>query len=94
MLDRDRSFSLTEDLDAFVDGQVASGRHTNGSEVVREALRRYQNDISQEQAAYEAYLRRLVEEGEADIATGRYVALNTPEELEGYILNCGRGMQP
>ena len=34
-----RNVSLTSELDAFVEGQVASGRYRTASEVVRAALR-------------------------------------------------------
>jgi putative addiction module CopG family antidote len=34
-----RNVSLTSQLDAFVDGRVASGRYRSASEVVRAALR-------------------------------------------------------
>ena len=34
-----RNISLTPEIDAFVAGQVASGRFTSASEVVRAALR-------------------------------------------------------
>lgn len=46
-----RNFSLTEHLSGFVDDQVSSGRHQNASEVVREALRRYEDDILTERAS-------------------------------------------
>jgi antitoxin ParD1/3/4 len=34
-----RNVNLTEHLDRFVDRQVSSGRYSNASEIVREALR-------------------------------------------------------
>ena len=41
-----RNVSLTEHLASFVDQQVAAGRHQSASEVVREALRRYEEEIA------------------------------------------------
>jgi|HubBroStandDraft_4_1064222.scaffolds.fasta_scaffold2393466_1 antitoxin ParD1/3/4 len=45
-----RNFSLTPRLSLFVDRQVGSGRHQNASEVVREALRRYEAVLVEEKA--------------------------------------------
>ena len=85
MANAGRNFSLTEELGFFVDDQVKSGRHVSSSEVVREALRRYQDDIRREQGHLE-YLRKLAERGETDIAVGRYVELTTPGDVRAHIL--------
>ncbi|MCJ8519443.1 putative addiction module CopG family antidote [Pseudorhizobium tarimense] len=37
---------LQQHVSDFVDREVASGRHRSASEVVTEALRRYEDDIS------------------------------------------------
>jgi antitoxin ParD1/3/4 len=86
MANAGRNFSLTEELGSFVDEQVKSGRHVSSSEVVREALRRYQDDIRREQGHLD-YLGKLAERGEADIAAGRYVELTTPNEVRAHIRN-------
>jgi len=57
---------LGEHFDAFVRAQVATGRYANASEVIREALRRYEDDESKL-----AHLRALVREGVDDIEAGR-----------------------
>jgi antitoxin ParD1/3/4 len=84
MANAGRNFSLTDELGGFVDEQVKSGRHVSGSEVVREALRRYQDDIRRELGHLD-YLRTLAERGEADIAAGRYIELTTPAEVRDHI---------
>lgn len=61
-----RNFSLTERLSAFVDQQVGEGRHQNASEVVREALRRYQDDLEAERASLAA-IEAIAERGIAAI---------------------------
>jgi antitoxin ParD1/3/4 len=66
-----RNFSLTDRLSGFVDEQVASGRHQSASEVVREALRRYQDDMLEEQASLAA-LERVAQEGIAAIERGDF----------------------
>jgi antitoxin ParD1/3/4 len=86
MANAGRNFSLTDELGSFVDEQVKSGRHVSSSEVVREALRRYQDDIRREQGHLD-YLHRLAERGEADIAAGRYVELTTPDDVRAHIRN-------
>jgi antitoxin ParD1/3/4 len=86
MANAGRNFSLTDELGSFVDQQVRSGRHVSGSEVVREALRRYQDDVRREQEHLN-YLRKLAERGEADIAAGRYIELTTPDDVRAHIRN-------
>lgn len=46
-----RNVNLTDRLAAFVDEQVRNGRHQNASEVVREALRRYEAALAAERDA-------------------------------------------
>jgi antitoxin ParD1/3/4 len=60
-----RNVSLTERLASFVDQQVAAGRHQNASEVVREALRRYQEEI-----ALSTVLQSIADAGWAAVAKG------------------------
>lgn len=74
-----RNFSLTGHLSSFVDRQVASGRHQNASEVVREALRRYEDDILAERAALAA-IEAVAGEGAAAIERGDFVLVRTGEE--------------
>ena len=69
MANTGRNFSLTDRQQRFVSAQVANGRHASGSEVIREALRRYEDDILREQARVAA-LNRLAEEAEAAHARG------------------------
>jgi putative addiction module CopG family antidote len=83
-----RTTSLTDALGAFVKEQVAPGRHASGSEVVREPLRRYQDDIKREQAHLDD-LRGLAERGEADIAAGRYARLVTSDAVRAHSKPCG-----
>jgi antitoxin ParD1/3/4 len=73
-----RNISLTDRLARFIDGQVASGRHQNASEVVREALRRYEDDIEAERASVAA-IRAAAEEGIAAIARGDFVTVDGEE---------------
>jgi antitoxin ParD1/3/4 len=83
-----RTVSLTEHQQRFLDAQVAAGRHGSTSEVVREALRRYEDDVRREEA-HLAYIRRLAEQGEAEIARGEYDAV-APEDLGRYLTSLGR----
>lgn len=73
-----RDFSLTERLSAFVDEQVSSGRHQDASDVVREALRRYETDL-REEAASLAALERLAEAGSAAIDRGEFTLVDGPD---------------
>lgn len=66
-----RNFSLTERLSAFIDRQVEDGHHQNASEVVREALRRYQDDMDAERASLAA-IEAIAERGTAAIERGEF----------------------
>lgn len=74
-----RNFSLTDHLSHFVDHQVDSGRHQNASEVVREALRRYEDDVRLE-AANLAAIGKVAEEGIAAIERGDFISVNGPAD--------------
>jgi antitoxin ParD1/3/4 len=85
-----RNFSLTRRLSEFVDHEVASGRHQNASDVVREALRRYEDDLEAERASLEA-IAAIASEGRAAIARGDFRLVRGPgdaqalvEELQGH----------
>lgn len=70
-----RNFSLTERLSDFIDRQVDAGRHQNASEVVREALRRYQDDLEAERASLAA-IDAVAEAGIAAIDRGDFRLVN------------------
>lgn len=64
-----RNVSLNAHMNRFVDEQVASGRHQSASEVVSEALRRYEADIAAELAGLEM-IRRIAREGQELLGRG------------------------
>jgi antitoxin ParD1/3/4 len=66
-----RTISFTDRHLSLLDRLISDGRHSSSSEVIREALRRYEADLDREEAHLD-YLRRLGDEGEADIAAGRF----------------------
>lgn len=70
-----RNFSLTEPLSDFVDTQVASGRHQNASEVVREALRRYESELQRESADL-SVIMKVAETGLSAIARGDFTLVS------------------
>ena len=57
-LRKTRNVSLTPELEAFVDGRVASGRFRSASEVVRAALRLLEEDERRRQAPSPAKVAR------------------------------------
>ena len=66
-----RNFSLTDHLSTFVDEQVTSEQHQNASEVVRKALRRYEDDVLIERANLAA-IEKVAEDGIAAIDDGDF----------------------
>jgi len=66
--------SLTEELDQFVAARIESGRYSNASEVVRDALRTLERE-DREYEAKLAALRAAIDEGDASgIAEGHVFA--------------------
>lgn len=84
MANTGRNFSLTDHQQHFVSAQVANGRHASASEVIREALRRYEDDILCEQARLAA-LNKLAEDGETAHARGEFTRLSDREEMRAFI---------
>ena len=74
-----RNVSLTDHLSSFVDVQVENGRHQNASEVVREALRRYENDLSAEHERVAA-IRDVICGGRAAVARGDFTVVATSDD--------------
>ena len=59
---------LGDHFDAFVREQVATGRYANASEVVREALRLYEDNLVRR-----AHLQAMIQDALDDIEAGRVV---------------------
>ncbi len=79
-----RNVNLTTHLSTFVDAQVRSGRHQNASEVVREALRRYELDLAAEHERIAA-IRAVIQEGRQAIALGDYTTVAGPEDSDALL---------
>jgi antitoxin ParD1/3/4 len=61
---------LGDHFETMIREQVASGRYANASEVVREALRRYEDEETRI-----TRLRELVQKADDDIAAGREIII-------------------
>jgi antitoxin ParD1/3/4 len=70
-----RNFNLTSRLSSFINRQVEAGRHQNASEVVREALRRYETELEEEEARIAA-LRAVAAAGQAAIERGEFTLVS------------------
>ncbi len=76
-----RNVTLPDHLDQYIDEGIASGRFTDASDAVREALSLMEES---EQAKVE-WMRSAVQEGIDDIERGDYVTLNSGEEIDEFI---------
>lgn len=81
MANAKKSIVVGTHFEAFIDEQISSGRFNNASEVVRAGLRLLERD---EMKLTE--LRRLIEDGDRQIADGDYVEFSTADELTTYIV--------
>jgi putative addiction module CopG family antidote len=75
------NIELPPALEGFVRAQIESGRYRDESDVVGDALRLFER----EQDAGWRELLEAIEEGEADLAAGRVVEVNSVEELRAAI---------
>jgi antitoxin ParD1/3/4 len=74
-----RNFSLTPRPSDFADHQVGAGRHQNASEVVREALRRCETALREDDPRIAA-IRSAIEQGRSDMARGTCTIVATAED--------------
>jgi antitoxin ParD1/3/4 len=66
------SYTLGRHFEAFVQGQLASGRYNNASEVLRDALR-----LMEERERRLSALDSVIERGIADVVAGRVTDAKT-----------------
>jgi antitoxin ParD1/3/4 len=83
-----RNVNLTGMLDDYVEDRVRSGAFQNASEVVRDALRLHKARMDEDARKLERF-NRLIQEGDDDIAAGRFVELDW-DELDGWLDNLAR----
>jgi len=66
---------LPDDLRSIIDRQVAEGRAASEAEYVAEALRLYADHLDAEDE-----IAAMVERADAEMASGRFVTISTPED--------------
>jgi antitoxin ParD1/3/4 len=79
-----RNINLTEHFDHFVERQVSSGRYSNASEIVREALRLLEEQEQQRRAKLAA-LRQAAKQGFAEIDQGKGIRLKGKKAVKKFI---------
>ena len=79
-----RNINLTEHFDDFVERQVSSGRYSNASEIVREALRLLEEQEQERKAKLKA-LRQAAKQGFDEIDQGKGIALKGKNAVKKFI---------
>jgi antitoxin ParD1/3/4 len=74
---------LTEHFDRFVERQVSSGRYSNDSEIVREALRLLEEQEQERKAKLQA-LHQAAKQGFAEIDQGKGIVLRGKKALNQF----------
>jgi antitoxin ParD1/3/4 len=69
---------LSDEERAFIEERVRRGPYKNMNDVVRAGLRSLQRD--------EAALKKLIQEGDDDIATGRFFEFGKDDNLTEFII--------
>ena len=81
--------SLTPELEEMVNRKVKSGLYNSASEVIREGLRRLQEDDELKNLRREE-LRREILKGMEQMRNGQYKSYNSAEELIEDVINEAR----
>ena len=83
-----RNINLTEHFDRFVERQVSSGRYSNASEIVRDALRLLEEQEQEREAKLKA-LRRAAKQGFDEIDQGQGIVLNGKTAIRRLVAEIG-----
>jgi antitoxin ParD1/3/4 len=86
-----RNINLTEHLDHFVERQVSSGRYSNASEIVREALRLLEEEEQVRQAKLKA-LRQAAKQGLEEIDQGKGIVLKGKKAVKQFVKEIEAGI--
>jgi|SRR5579872_1248806 len=78
-----RNVNLTEHFDRFIEKGITSGRFSNASEVVREALRLLEQREQENKAKLE-WMRGAVKEATESIGRGEGIEFETMDERAAY----------
>ena len=79
-----KTYTPGPEVDAIIDRQVAAGKFATGEDVVRAGVQ-----LLQDQEAELEELRKLIDEGDADIAAGRIHRYADADELTDDIVARG-----
>ena len=79
-----RNINLTDHFDHFVQRQVSSGRYSNASEIVRDALRLLEEE-EQERLAKLKALRRSAKHGFDEIDQGKGIVLHGKKAISRFV---------
>ena len=83
-----RNVNLTEHFDRFIETGITSGRFSNASEVVREALRLLEQREQEDKAKIE-WLRGAVRQATDSIDRGEGIEFETMGDLAAYVHRTG-----
>jgi antitoxin ParD1/3/4 len=84
-----RNVQLNEHLDEFIEGRINSGRFSDASELVGEALRLLEEREREEDAKLE-WLRNAAKEGFDAFDRGDFTTLRSGDEIAEFV----RGLAP
>jgi antitoxin ParD1/3/4 len=92
-----RNINLTEHFDDFVERQVSSGRYSNASEIVREALRLLEEQVQERKAKLKAFRHAAkysfdeIDQGDGIVLKGKKALDRFFKDIEVEVMaNAGR----
>lgn len=87
MDDRTISVSIPSEREEFIAEQIAAGNFSDENAVVRAGLEALERETKLRE------LRRLIAEGDADIARGDYMTFDKPGDLTRYIVENAKALK-
>ena len=79
-----RNINLTDHFDHFVERQVSSGRYSNASEIVRDALRLLEEQVQEREAKLKA-LRAAAKQGFDELDQGKGIVLKDKKAIDQFM---------
>ncbi len=79
-----RNINLTDHFDTFVERQVSSGRYSNASEIVRDALRLLEEQEQEREAKLKA-LRAAAKQGFDELDQGKGIVLKGKKAIDEFM---------
>lgn len=77
-----RNINFSDRQDGFITQMIEEGIYSNASELVRSAMRRFQEEHERKEMEWAQHLRAVAEKALAAVERGEYTDISTPEDRQ------------